>query len=464
MPPAPEETVKLILPRDSSRGTRSRPAAVALLLLSALAAVLAHPLSAGADMGASFPASLAQALGANARWASGVVAYSSQYTATDWSAAQALGYPDTYPDYGDRMKAWASLTQDGQREFIELSFDDPSPASYLVAVETYNPGAIDSVYTWNPDSSRYDLAWSAPASPGPVAPRLWIVTFPTTAYPVSRVRLALNSPAVHGWNEIDAVAIGANGFVSRQWASDAVASSHYGVNPPQKATGPPDVYPMHFDATSAWASLTADGGREWLQLTYAAPEPISRVLVYQTYNPGAIDSIYVRDALDGALHLVYSAVAAAQPLVATILTAVFPKTPFSVDAVRITLASDQVPGWNEIDAVMISDTTEFVLPGITGVPGSSAGVAGIESVSPNPFRSGSTIRFSLAREGPARLQVFDVRGARVATLAAARLASGTHSLTWNGLDDSGHRVGAGLYFIELDAAGARATRRLVRLR
>ncbi len=153
-----------------------------------------------------------------------------------------------------------------------------------------------------------------------------------------------------------------------------------------------------------------------------------------------------------------------QPQVATILAVEFPKTSFPVDAVRITVASDLVRDWNEIDAVMISDSSEMVLPGITAVPGGSADLTGIQSASPNPFRAGTAIRFSLARGGPACLQVFDVRGARVATLAAGTLAPGSHTLTWHGLGDSGRRARAGLYSIALAAPGVRDTRPLVRLR
>jgi len=245
----------------------------------------------------------------------------------------------------------------------------------------------------------------------------------------------------------------------------AVASSQYGTvyYTPHAATGPPDVYPGYGENVLSWASLTADASREWLQLTYAVAETVARVRVYQTFHPGAIDSIYVRNALDGSLHLAYSAVPAVQPPVATILDADFQRTLFPVDGIRLTLASSAVPGWNEIDAVAIADSIDLFLPGITGV-GPSDDRGGIEALSPNPSSTGSTIRFAVPREGPARLQVFDVRGARVATLAAGTFAAGPHTLTWDGTDDSGRRVGAGIYFIELEAAGVRDTRRVIRLR
>jgi len=433
------------------------------------AIALTATLAAGAHAhGAStrvLPTSALSSLAATARWASGVVRYSSQYSNDNWAATQALGYPNTLPRYGDAKTAWASQTQDGQREYLELSFDDPEPANYLVVVETFNVGAIDSVYTWNPNTSDYDLVWNGIASAGPNEARLWVVVFPPTSYPVSRVRLAVNSPAVHGWNEIDAVALGHDGVLTGEWASTAVASSQYGsvYYSAMQATGPPNLYPAHRDYLSAWASLTADGSREWLQLGYAQPESIARIDVYETFHPGAIDSIYVRNALDGSLHLEYAAVPETLPPVARILTATFPRTPFPVDAVRLTLASDLIPNWNEIDAVLIApDSVNFFLPGITAV-GNDPDAGNALHAGPNPFRTAATVAFTLARDGPARLEVFDLRGARVATLAVGPFVAGRHSVAWRGIDDAGRRVVAGVYFVRLEADGVVRTRRVVRL-
>jgi len=446
-----------------------RPASSCSCLVARLLVALAFPLvlapGARANGVVSFANSLPEVPSPNARWATGVVAFSSQFSALNWAAAQALGYPNTYPAFGDLKTAWASQTPDGQREFIEISYDDPAPANYLVAVESYNAGAIDSVYTWNPDSSRYDVVWNGPISPAPGESRLFVLTFPTPPYPVSRIRLALNSPAVPGWNEIDAVAIGASGFISRQWATSAVASSQFEpvYYSSSRACGTPDVYPAHSDNQNAWASATPDGGREWLQLAYPAPRPIARIDVYETFHPGAIDSIYVRDADDGSLHLVYSAVPVALPPVATILNVVFPETLFPVDAVRVTLASDQVPNWNEIDAVAIADSTDMVLPGITAVPPSTPAPPRIDFASPNPARAATTIGFTLERAGRARVEVFDPRGARVVTLAAGEFAAGSRTVVWRGLDHAGRRVGAGVYFVRLESGGVRSIRRIVRV-
>jgi len=83
---------------------------------------------------------------------------------------------------------------------------------------------------------------------------------------------------------------------------------------------------------------------------------------------------------------------------------------------------------------------------------------------PNPFNPATTIVFDLAHGGSVRVDIFDVAGRRVRTLVNAKLDAGwNHRATWNGRDETGHPVSAGLYFCRLEAAGQSATRKLVLL-
>jgi hypothetical protein len=69
--------------------------------------------------------------------------------------------------------------------------------------------------------------------------------------------------------------------------------------------------------------------------------------------------------------------------------------------------------------------------------------------SPNPFQGRTSIRFGLARSSEARLELFDVTGRHVRTLAEGVLAAGPHAVVWDGLDRRGRAVGAGVYFARL---------------
>jgi hypothetical protein len=82
---------------------------------------------------------------------------------------------------------------------------------------------------------------------------------------------------------------------------------------------------------------------------------------------------------------------------------------------------------------------------------------------PTPFSSSTTLEFSLAARGAVELKVFGVDGRRVRTLVQGERDAGVHRLAWDGCDDAGHRLPAGIYFARLIAGGEDATRRLVRL-
>jgi len=82
---------------------------------------------------------------------------------------------------------------------------------------------------------------------------------------------------------------------------------------------------------------------------------------------------------------------------------------------------------------------------------------------PSPFRGATSLSFELASPGEARLEVFDVRGARIRTLASGVHAAGRHSLEWRGDGEGGTRLAPGLYLVRLEAGAVRAQRKLVKI-
>jgi hypothetical protein len=88
-------------------------------------------------------------------------------------------------------------------------------------------------------------------------------------------------------------------------------------------------------------------------------------------------------------------------------------------------------------------------------PGAPAGPAGfvLSGNYPNPFNSGTRIRFSLQQPSRLRLAVYDVKGRRMAVLFDAEAAAGVHELVWNGDDETGVGVSAGLYILTAASDG-----------
>lgn len=402
----------------------------------------------------------------NCRFASRVEGFSSQYGPTDYSAQQALGPPDTYPDYGG-TRFWMGALPDSPSEYLRLGFANPAPINFVTVYETYAPGAIRSVRVKNPDTGLFETVWSGTPAAAPPASRVFTATFPVTPFPVSEVYLDVASDLVSDYNAIDAVGIGYRDFKSAsQWASSVVGfSSQFSTTTwsAAQALGPPNLFPLYADAGTAWASATADGQREYLELAYATPSPINFVNVVETFSPGALDKVFVKNPGTGLFEQVWSGTAAPAPPVARINTASFPLTQFPVSQVRLEFDSPSVPNWNEIDAVGIGscECTATLLdsPPPSSMPATSA----IQWARPNPFAVSTSIGFSLARAGRVEVEVFDLLGKRTARLVDGTLAAGKHEIRWDGRDAGGRTVGNGVYYLRMRADGQSDSRKIIKL-
>jgi len=72
---------------------------------------------------------------------------------------------------------------------------------------------------------------------------------------------------------------------------------------------------------------------------------------------------------------------------------------------------------------------------------------------PNPFNPSTTIPFSLDRPGNVELKVFNILGQEIRLLTKGYYHAGYHKLIWDGIDDNGNTVSAGVYIYRLISAG-----------
>lgn len=75
----------------------------------------------------------------------------------------------------------------------------------------------------------------------------------------------------------------------------------------------------------------------------------------------------------------------------------------------------------------------------------------LNSGSPNPSTTGAKIEFGVDQRMHVSLGVFNIAGRRVRQLEDAALAAGTYEREWDGRDDRGRAVAAGVYFARLEA-------------
>jgi len=84
---------------------------------------------------------------------------------------------------------------------------------------------------------------------------------------------------------------------------------------------------------------------------------------------------------------------------------------------------------------------------------------------PNPcFGAGATIPLTLARAGEVTLRVLDASGRSVRVLVRGPMNEGLNYVSWDGRNDRGEPVAAGVYVYEAEGPGFREARRLVKLR
>ncbi len=87
---------------------------------------------------------------------------------------------------------------------------------------------------------------------------------------------------------------------------------------------------------------------------------------------------------------------------------------------------------------------------------------------PNPFRRGTTIQFevpSFAANAPrVELKVYNMLGQLVRTLVEAQLPAGSHRVAWDGRDQAGRAMAAGLYVYSLTANGTRMNKKMALIR
>lgn len=73
----------------------------------------------------------------------------------------------------------------------------------------------------------------------------------------------------------------------------------------------------------------------------------------------------------------------------------------------------------------------------------------LSAVVPNPFRESTTINYALPVGAPVRVAVYNSRGALVTTLEAGEQNAGQYVIRWNGTDELGYKVEAGMYLLQL---------------
>lgn len=131
-------------------------------------------------------------------------------------------------------------------------------------------------------------------------------------------------------------------------------------------------------------------------------------------------------------------------------------------------ATFRYPHFDDVHGTAYMDTVEAhfrrIVTGIREETQANLLPVGIGDVHsyPNPFSNATTISVTLRAAGYIHLDIHDLLGRRVRTLANDHISRGTFHATWDGRNDAGQRQPPGLYLCTLSSAGQAGTILLLR--
>lgn len=145
------------------------------------------------------------------QWASSVLEFSSELTAGQYSAQQALGKPNVISDAngkrsgGQSPSAWTP-DRPNRKEFLKLGFANPLNIQQIAIAESHNPSALFRVLAYDEAGNEYELMTLNPMVV-PQKGRMLNVFVEKTTFKVAAIKLEFDGAAVGDYFGIDAVAI-----------------------------------------------------------------------------------------------------------------------------------------------------------------------------------------------------------------------------------------------------------------
>jgi len=85
----------------------------------------------------------------------------------------------------------------------------------------------------------------------------------------------------------------------------------------------------------------------------------------------------------------------------------------------------------------------------------------LEQNYPNPFSSSTIIPYALKQHTDVYVTIYDLLGRVVRKMDAGVQPIGSHKMLWDGCNNFGHRVAAGIYFYRIDAGGESKVRKML---
>lgn len=324
---------------------------------------------------------------------------------------------------------------------------NPLPVDLAWAeVSAANGGSLQPIWAW--DGSFQQTAQFGTALDGDAYYFLndtgrTELTVPLSAAILSSDKAEANTAPAHDTGQtvtVTATAGGASGRVVVGHHANASAGLDASdvVAPPtafavtalrsQAPADPDDAHPRRQYLARDLRAPSRDGHRYTLSLTAPSGEPVTVATDLATSRPDA-HSVLI-DAATGARH--------------------------SLDDGSTTIRPDtETSTWH-----LRLGTKAFVEAADEHTPADVV----VEKPAPNPFRTTTTMRYTLPEAMDVSVQVYDLLGRRIGTLVDKRQTSGRHTLRWNGTASSGGGIASGMYFVRMTLGDRRVVHKVAYVR
>ncbi len=133
--------------------------------------------------------------------------------------------------------------------------------------------------------------------------------------------------------------------------------------------------------------------------------------------------------------------------------------PSGLYLLEVITTDDQGIQCRDLRLCVIPDITTDADPEIPGIK------TGLIKLYPNPFNPYTNIKFSLEKDGPVTIAIYDIAGRQVRLLMAdKKWTAGTHIVPWDGNNNDGRQMASGVYFCRFLAAGQASAMKMIMLR
>ena len=130
------------------------------------------------------------------------------------------------------------------------------------------------------------------------------------------------------------------------------------------------------------------------------------------------------------------------------------------DATSINLINLRLNESSIIDLASSSELSHSVLSAEDEIPYQFT----LHNNYPNPFNPETNIQFDIPEHLPVKLAIYDLSGKEVNILVQDTFAPGKYKVMWNGKDQYGQPVSAGMYIYQIEAGNFRNTKKLILLK